>query len=73
MSQEGANGVGVKFTGVALVMKDNESPNPTTVRIFSPEAQMPEARNVTDLVEEFSFGHCCIIPHMGVLWCSCDI
>jgi len=73
MSKKRPDSFSVKHTRVTFAMKKNESPDPTPVCLFSSQTKVPETSDVTDLVEEFPFWHCCIILLIGVLWCSCDI
>jgi len=39
-----------------FLVEENKSLNPVAVSLFSAQAEMPEASNLADLVEQFSLG-----------------
>ena len=52
MGQKSAHCIGVKFSRVALLMKQDVSLDPVTVTIFGAETEMPEAGHFGNLIEQ---------------------
>ena len=46
---------GAHFARVPLVVKQDEPPNPTDIRLFGPQRQMPPPHDIRELVQEFLF------------------
>jgi hypothetical protein len=57
MGQKSAHCIGVKFSRVALVMKQDVSLDPVTISIFGAETEMPEAGHFGNLIEQLCLAH----------------
>jgi len=57
VGEKGANRGCVQITRMSLSVKKNETLNPVAVGLFSSKAEMPEAGNIANLIEQFPGRH----------------
>jgi hypothetical protein len=57
MGQKSAHCIGVKFSRVALVMKQDVSLDSVTVSVFGAETEMPKSGHFGNLIEQLFSAH----------------
>jgi len=56
MGKKRPNSFSVKLARMTFAMEENESLSPVP-GLFSPPAQVPQTRRITDLIEQLTFWH----------------